>query len=252
MDMNRILESLIRKYFGKRLFPGLAVVYERLQRKYGGEMGVDGSAGDSTQRAATENGDGMQRAAAENGDGQGLGTGAAGNGGIQPGREYQFASFGFQTAFMMRYMTMAFGAVCVLLMIVALAVNPEAWRGVGIFGGFLGLCLLLWLISRLQSGIVVYTKDWIYVDRPYKKMDFSFGQLTEMKVSGKLTLVMAEGDSGAGGGGACRVVIPLEGAQYNEFMTFMENHFPDVVARVPKAVYAKAKRKHGGSWGNRM
>lgn len=244
MDMNRILESLIRKYFGKRLFPGLAAVYERLQRKYGGETGVDGAAGgdgDSTQRAATENG-----------DGQASGIGAAGHGGAQPGRAYQFASFGFQTAFMMRYMTMAFAAVCVLLVIVALAVNPEAWRGVGIFGGFLGLCLLLWLISRLQSGIVVYTKDWIYVDRPYKKMDFSFGQLTEMKVSGKLTLMMSEGCSGAGSGGVCRVVIPLEGAQYNDFMTFMENHFPDVVAKVPKAVYAKAKRKHGGSWGNRM
>lgn len=246
MDMNRILESLIQKYFGKRLFPGLAAVYERLQRKYCGETGADGAA-DAAESSA-------QHAAAGNGDGQILGTGAAGKVGVQPGREYQFASFGFQTAFMMRYMTMAFAAVCVLLVIVALAVNTEAWQGVGIFGGFLGLCLLLWLISRMQSGIVVYTKDWIYVERPYKKLDFSFGQLTEMKVSGKLTLMMAERGSGtaAGNGGACRVVIPLEGSQYNDFMTFMENNFPDVVAKLPKTVYDKAKRKHGGSWGNRM
>ena len=235
MDMNRILESLIRKYFGKQLFPGLADVYERLQRKYGGETGA---AGDDTPCAATEKD-------------QVLKDGAAGNGAL-PGREYQFASFGFQTAFMMRYMSMAFAAVCVLLVIVALAVNPGAWQGAGIFGGFLGLCLLLWLISRMQSGIVAYTKDWIYVERPFGKLDFSFRQLTEIKVSGKLTLMMADGNGETGHGGTDRVVIPLEGTQYNDFMAFMEKNFPDVVAKVPKAVYDKAKRKHGGSWGNRM
>lgn len=214
MDLNKILENFIAKYFEKKLMPEIRETACRLNRQYGGR-----------QSAAQD-------------------TGSAGQafGPLVCGKDYYVNCFGFQTSFMMRYMLMAFGAVCLLLLAVAAVVNREALEGVKIFGTFFILCFILWLVSKKQSGFIVYGPKWIYIDRPGKKQEFSFETLKKMRVVKKLTLVFESAEC----------VIPLEGIQYMDFMAFMEKNYPKAVKAVPKDVYDKAMRKHAASWGNRM
>lgn len=210
MNMNKILEEFIKKYFDTKLMPGIQKNASRLQKKYGSkgsDQNIEGS--------------------------------------------YHVKSFGFQTSFMMRYMLMAFGAVCIILLIVSAAVNGNAMEGVKIFGAFFVFCLLLWIICKLKSGFIVYAPDWLYVEKNGKKREFPLEELNEIKVSGTLTLVFSKNHE-PGGKSAEKIVVPLEGSQYEDFMKFLETHCPEVVGRVPEKVYRKALRKHGGSWGNRM
>lgn len=221
MDLNKILENFIAKYFEKKLLPGIRETACRLNRQYGGGQSAAQAAGSGGQAAG--------------------GTGQA-SGPLACGKDYYVNCFGFQTSFMMRYMLMAFGAVCLLLLAVAAVVNREALEGVKIFGTFFILCFILWLVSKRQSGFIVYGLKWIYIDRPGKKQEFSFETLKEIKVVKKLTLVFESAEC----------VIPLEGVQYMDFMAFMEKNYPKAVKAVPKDVYDKAMRKHAASWGNRM
>ncbi len=214
MDLNKILENFIAKYFEKKLMPEIRETACRLNRQYGG-----------VQSAAQDTG----------GAGQAFGP-------LVCGKDYYVNCFGFQTSFMMRYMLMTFGAVCLLLLAVAAVVNREALEGVKIFGTFFILCFILWLVSKKQSGFIVYGPKWIYIDRPGKKQEFSFETLKKMRVVKKLTLVFESAEC----------VIPLEGVQYMDFMAFMEKNYPKAVKAVPKDVYDKAMRKHAASWGNRM
>ena len=205
MNMPLILEAFIAKYFNKKLMPGIVENYRRLQKKYG--------------RTAVE----MPRS----------------------GEDFFVASFGYQTSFMMRYMAMAFGAVCVILLVLALTVNPVSFEGLKIFFTFFVLCVILWLITLLQSGYVVYTSDWLYVKRPGKFSEFSMACLEGIKVKGKLTLIFSKEEQTS-------VEIPLEGSLYMDFVTFCEKHFPHIIAEIPADEYDKAKKKHASAWGNRL
>ena len=217
MNMNSILEGFIARFFRKRLMPGILDGYRRLQGKYG-------AAGDCVNE------------------------GGAGDGNPQAGVDFFVGSFGFQTAFMMKYMCMAFGAVCVALLVISLGVNSEAFQGLQIFLTFFGLCLVLWALSKLQSGFVVYTRDWLFVNRPFRKADFDLKLLSEVLVEKQLTLVFSEN----GSSGGAKVVVPLEGNVYLDFMVFLEREFPEVYSRIPKDKLAKGRKKHGAAWGNRI
>ncbi len=207
MNMPLILEQFIQKYFNKRLMPGIIEVYKKLQKKHG-------------------------KAVAEN---------------PKAGVDFYIASFGYQTSFMMRYMAMAFGAVCIILLVLGLTVNPDSLMGLRIFLTFFVLCVLLWLITYKNSGYVVYTRDWLYVKRPGDFFAFAMDNLDSLKVKGKLALVFLEND-----GNKKTVEIPLESELYVNFVMFVEEHFPHVVAKIPEAEYDKAKRKHASAWSNRM
>lgn len=219
MNMNKILDDFIAKYFKKRLMPGIRANAKRLAKRYGKDSAVSAD---------------------------------------KPGEDYFVSCFGFQTAFMMRYMLMAFGAVCLVLLGVAALVNPGALEGVKIFGLFFVLCLILWLISKMQSGFIVYAPGWLYMERPGKKADFSLEQLASVSVKKKLTLVFsaASSDGSEAGNKAAdgkkQVDIPLEGSQYMDFMAFLEKNYPRIIEAIPEDVYKKAMRKHAGAWGNRM
>lgn len=210
MNMNKILEEFIKKYFDTKLMPGIRKNASRLEKKYGSggdDQNIEGS--------------------------------------------YHVKSFGFQTSFMMRYMLMAFGAVCIILLIVSVAVNGNAMEGVKIFGAFFIFCLILWIICKLKSGFIVYAPAWLYVEKPGKKSEFPLEDLKEIKVSGNLTLIFSK-DHQSAGKNSEKIVVPLEGTQYEDFMRFLEANCPEVIEQIPEKVYRKALRKHGGSWGNRM
>lgn len=180
-------------------------------------------------------------------------------------KDFFVGSFGFQTLFMMRYMLITFGVICLFLLVMTIAVNPSALEGVKIFGTFFILCLLLFGVCVLQGGYVVYSKDWIYVNQFRKQRSFSMAELEAVDVSKKLTLIFGA-DNAAGkkgdvphktgaaayAGGKRRLAIPLEGQQYVQFMTFLEKNEPRLTEAIPKAVYDRAMRRHAGSWGNHM
>ena len=210
MNMNNILEGVIARFFRKRLMGRILEVYGRLQEKYG----KDGLKGEP-----------------------------------EAGVDFFVASFGFQTAFMMKYMCMAFGAVCVALLVISLAVNEAAFQGLQIFLTFFVLCLILWALSKLQSGFVVYTRDWLYVDRPFRKADFAMDRLMEVRVDKQLRLVFGPDGDASGG---VTVVVPLEGSLSLDFMGFLEREFSQIYSRIPKDKLAKGRKKHGAAWGNRI
>ena len=207
MNMPKILEDFIARYFSKKLMPGILENYRRLQKKYAKQSADNPKAGE----------------------------------------DFYVASFGYQTSFMMRWMSMAFAAVCVILLVIALVVNPVAFIGLRIFGTFLVLCVILWLLSYAQSGFIVYTPDWIYIQRPGKRLDYGMDKLCEMKVKGKLTLYFT-----AAASGNVKAQVPLEGALYMDFMNFLEKNAPQIVEKIPKEQYQRAMKKHGSAWGNRM
>ena len=205
MNMHRVLENFIARYFDKKLMPVIREKYRKMEEKYG-SFGGDG----------------------------------------EQGKDYYVNSFGFQTEFMMRYMTIAFGIVCLFLVVTALRIGGDAWNGAGIFAAFFGICLILWGICRVRRGYVVYNTRWICVSRGGRWRDESMDRLEKISVSGSLTLTFGAGKD------ALNVGIPLEGSQYLDFTRFLEKNFPKVIGRIPEKVYARAKRKHGSSWGNQM
>ena len=207
MNMHKVLENFIARYFEKKLMPGIRKKYREMEEKYGASGAGDG----------------------------------------ELGKDYYVNSFGFQTEFMMRYMTIAFGIVCLFLVATAFRIGGDAWNGAGIFGVFFGICLILWGICRIRRGYIVYNTRWISVSRGGHWADETMDRLSGISVTGNLTLTF-----GIEKNMARKISIPLEGGQYMDFTRFLEKNFSQVIAAIPEKVYARAKRKHGSSWGNQM
>ncbi len=212
MNMHKLLEEFISRYFKNKLMPGIRENAAVMEERYGAKKG--GSSGDLA---------------------------------LEPEKDYLISSFGFQTEFMMRYMLLAFGAVSVLLLLITAGVNSGALQGAAIFGVFFVLCLFLWAICRGRRGFIVYSKDWFWLEQGKNKKEFSMGDLKALNVSGPLTLVFSRD-----GGKEEAVRAPLEGGAYVEFARFIEKNYPSLKAAVPENVWKKALKRHGSAWGNQM
>ncbi len=207
MNMPFVLIQMIQKYFNNKLMPGIIDVYKKLQTKHGKDIAKDPKAG----------------------------------------IDFFLSSFGYQTSFMMRYMSIAFGIVSILLLILGLTVNPGSLEGLKIFLTFFVLCLLLWLMALRKTGYIIYTPDWIYVKRFTDFKAFGVDQLVELKVKGDLALVFENYK-----GEKIVVKAPLEGAYYEKFMDFCKQWAPEVVDKIDSATFERAKRKHVSAWKNYM
>ncbi len=207
MNMPFVLIQMIQKHFKNKLMPGIIEVYKKLQVKHGKDVASDPKAG----------------------------------------IDFNLSSFGYQTSFMMRYMSIAFGIVSILLLVLGLTVNPGSLEGLKIFVVFFVLCLLLWLVTLRKTGYIVYTTDWIYVKRCTDFKAFGVDQLVELKVKGDLALVF-ENYKGE------RIVVkaPLEGEYYEKFMSFCEQCAPEVIQKIDPEDFQKARRKHVSAWKNYM
>ena len=172
MNMHKVLENFIARYFEKKLMPGIRKKYREMEEKYGASGAGDG----------------------------------------ELGKDYYVNSFGFQTEFMMRYMTIAFGIVCLFLVATAFRIGGDAWNGAGIFGVFFGICLILWGICRIRRGYIVYNTRWISVSRGGHWADETMDRLSGISVTGNLTLTF-----GIEKNMARKISIPLEGGQYMDF-----------------------------------
>ena len=149
MNMHKLLEEFISRYFKNKLMPGIRENAKAMEEHYG----------------------------------------ASGARELEPEKDYRISSFGFQTEFMMRYMLLAFGAVSVILLLITAGVNSGALQGAAIFGAFFVLCLFLWAICRVRRGFIVYSKDWIWLEKGKIRKEFSMKNVKALKVLGNLTLV---------------------------------------------------------------
>lgn len=207
MNMHKLLEDFIAKYFKEKLMPKIREDAAHMEEAYGEGRHLNHGEND----------------------------------------RYQISAFGFQTEFMMRYMLLAFGAVSVFLLIVAVGVNPGAMEGAAIFAVFFALCLVLWGICRLHRGFIVYTKDWLYLSRGKQRQEFAMKDLEAVKVSGTLTLIFQTAP-----GSKLSLRVPLEGSAYVDFARFIEKYYPKIVSVVSEDAWKKAIKRHGSAWGNQM
>lgn len=207
VNMHKLLEEFISRYFKNKLMPGIRENAKAMEEHYG----------------------------------------ASGARELEPEKDYRISSFGFQTEFMMRYMLLAFGAVSVILLLITAGVNSGALQGAAIFGAFFVLCLFLWAICRVRRGFIVYSKDWIWLEKGKIRKEFSMKNVKALKVLGNLTLVFSRD-----GGDDEAVRVPLEGGAYVEFARFIEKNYPSLKASIPDAAWKKAMKRHGSSWGNQM
>ena len=115
MNMPFVLIQNIQKYFNKKLMPKIIEVYKKLQTKHGKDAAADPKAG----------------------------------------VDFNLLSFGYQTSFMMRYMSIAFGIVSILLLVLGVTVNPGSLEGLKIFLTFFVLCVLLWILTLKKISIFV-------------------------------------------------------------------------------------------------
>ena len=207
MNMPFILIQRIQKYFEKKLMPGIIEVYKKLQTKHGKTIESDPKAG----------------------------------------VDFNLLSFGYQTSFIMRYMTIGFGILCLFLLISALGAKTESLEGLKIFVMFFVICIVLWLITLRKTGYVMYTKDWIYVKRAGDFKAFGMDQFVELKIKGDLTLIFENYK-----GERIAVKAPLEGEYYSKFMKFCQECAPEVFEKISSADYDKAYRKHVSAWKNYM
>ena len=207
MNMPFVLIQMIQKHFNNKLMPGIIEVYKKLQVKHGKDAANDPKAG----------------------------------------IDFYLSSFGYQTSFMMRYMTIAFGIVSIILLVLGLTVNSGSLEGLKIFFTFFILCALLWLATLRKTGYVIYTSDWIYVKRFTDFKAFGVDQLVELKVKGDLALVFENYK-----GEKIVVKAPLEGAYYEKFMSFCQEYASGVIEKIDPIVLEKANRKHISAWKNYM